>query len=73
MKYKKLFRHYHSFYTPKNSLCKNIQEQSYLEKGIIHTRPPLNNAPDFKIKTGLERFIERYGESWREMFIGSKK
>ena len=26
-----------------------------------------------KSKTGLERFIKRYGESWREMFIGSRK
>jgi hypothetical protein len=24
-------------------------------------------------KTGLQRFIDKYGENWREMFIGSKK
>ena len=74
MKHKKLFRSYHSFYTPKNSLCRNRQEQSSLEEGIIHTRPPLNAAPDIKIKikTGLERFAERY-PNYQEMFIGSRK
>lgn len=46
MKHKKLFRSYHSFYTPNNSLYRNRQGQSSLEKGIIHTRPPLNDAPD---------------------------
>ena len=46
MKHRKLFRSYHSFYIPYENTC---QEQSSLEKGIIHTRPPLNDAPDINV------------------------
>ena len=73
MTHKRLFRSYHSFYTLiKSSLYKDNSEQSSLEKGVIHTKPPLNDAPDFKVKTGLGRFLDRYPD-YREMFVGSMK
>ena len=44
---------------------------SSFEKCTIYLRTKVLTR--LKSKTGLERFIERYGESWREMFIGSRK
>lgn len=40
------------------------------ERCIIYQR--LRVLDKHKPKTGLERFIQRYGLNYREMFIGSK-
>ena len=44
---------------------RNICRTNY-EDCIIYQRM---KVLDLRSKTGLERFIERYGENWREMFI----